>query len=229
MASKLRRSLPRPTVALRIEEEAVSKEVFSSEVHWLCQMAKAELTKDDSKVNEIVMRVINPVIATGDDYMVANCRLDDNAVTRVLSKVSCTNTRKPFERQSVVYSYSMDSLTMCVQKRSDGETRVTCHDVQCENLNIRGDIEVSIEYNAKTSRRPHSFPSRADVHSVSKAEVMDIDMSGAMIRVECFDDYNTISVIIRKSNDGIFHYTPICRAISCALEGRSGSAREASA
>ena len=228
---KLRRCLPRPTQAIRLEREA-NEPVYDDATHavvgsardalmnnpgaseatvFLCARADRFGSSNGSKQEEGSEQEEG---STQDEGLALRCNIDDDAALRMLRAVSASHIRQPFERRGRVREYRMDGLSLSVEKTTTGDVRVRCWEERCWALDVMSGFAVAAT--STTNVKPHCFPSRADLHSDQSFERLTVDAgSGIRLFLDCFDDGTTSARATMRRTDYAFPYRAACAAVHC--------------
>lgn len=220
----LRRCLPRPTVALRLDREAV-EETFPKDAQDACAAVKSVLECNAEATEVTVHRISSQFCAEDGKYAAFDAKLSAGELSGIINRICEKNVRSPFEKRSVVHAYHMDSATYAVEQRlNTGDTKIKCWDERCCALDSRPDKCVAICAQQTVPVKPHMFSSRADVHHAERFERLSVDMtSGVFLQIEVLreDDrsyFGRARVVYRRS-DYAFPYRTVCRALTCLLDG----------
>ncbi|AUF82310.1 hypothetical protein TetV_218 [Tetraselmis virus 1] len=214
---KLRRSLPRPTDAIRIDKEALETQ-YDPKIHTMCKCLKDYCEKNDDWTEIRVIPFIG-IESSQDKYIAMNCELSDNYVRKFLQEVSSCKIKKPFEKKTVVHSYYIDSISYSVEtyKHSTTDKNIRCWDERCVDVQIHDGLFV-----AATVVQPlkaHSFPSKSNIHHDEIYERLTIEMgSGVRLVLDNLEqNKNRIKLTISK-NDFKFPYKTVISALSCIMK-----------
>jgi hypothetical protein len=224
----LKRCLPKATAALAIDEDASSRETFPEEAHALTRAVRDGLQRN-AEATEAVVHAIDggTCVSVEGDYVEASCSVDEDAIGRILQRVSShACVKRPFERRSLVHSYHIDSLTYVVEHfhRSSGEKKIRCWDERCCELDVRPGLGAAVAFQKRDNVRPHLFPARSDLHHVERAERLVVDMTGnAYLQVDVLGNDVARACAVIKRTDYAFPYKAVCRTMACLLSGRAAS------
>jgi hypothetical protein len=217
---KLRRCLPRPTQAIRLEREA-NEPLYDDATHAVVGSARDALAKNPGASEATVFLCARADRSSGgpggqgdSDALALRCRIDDDAALRVLRAVSASQIRQPFERKARVHEYRMDGLALSVEKTTTGDVRVRCWEERCYALDVMSGFAVAAT--STNNVKPHGFPSRADLHSDQSFERMTVDFgSGVLLFLDCFEDGTIGARATMRRTDYAFPYKAACAAVHC--------------
>lgn len=219
----LRRCLPRPTIALRLDREA-AEETFPQDAHDVCLAIKAILSENKDATEVAVHKIAGVVGSEPGSHAVFDASLDPSDISRILGKVCEKDVRLPFEKRSVVHTYYMDSVSYAVEQRlNTDETRVKCWDERCCALDVRPEKGVAISAQQTVAVKPHMFTSRSDVHHAERCERLSVDMtSGVFLQIDLLRDEETSKTfgrakVVYRRGQFAFPYRAVCRAMACML------------
>lgn len=224
----LKRCLPKATAALAIDEDACSRETFPDEAHALTKAVRDGLQRN-AEATEAVVHAIDggTCVSAEGDYVEASCSIGEDAVGRILQRVSShAGVKRPFERRTLVHSYHIDSLTYTVEHfhRSSGEKKIRCWDERCCELDLRPRLGAAVAFQKRENVRPHLFPSRSDLHHAERTERLLIDMSGsAFLQIDALGGGSARACAVIKRTDYTFPYKAVCRTLACLLSGGAAS------
>lgn len=220
----LRRCLPRPTVALRLDREAAD-ETFPKGAQDACAAVKSILERNAEATEVAAHRIASQFCAEEGKYAAFDARLSPGELTGILNRICEKSVRSPFEKRSVVHAYHMDSATYTVEQRiNTGDTKIKFWDERCCALDARPEKGIAICAQQTVPVKSHMFTSRADVHHAERFERLSVDMtSGVFLQIEVLREdehsyYGRARVIYRRS-EYAFPYRTMCRALTCLLDG----------
>nr|WRJ69808.1 hypothetical protein TetV2_00359 [Oceanusvirus sp.] len=219
--NKLRRCLPRPTDAIRIEKEA-NETRYEDRVHAVVGAAR-DIMQRNPEASELAVMVFSSM-ERGDEGdgggFALRCGIDDDGARRLLRAVSSSKARRPFERKSAVHEYRMDGVTLAVEKmcgtssQERGDVRIRCWEERCCEMEVMDGFALAAT--SRKSVKPHSFSSRADVHSEDSFERLSIECgSGIRIVLDCFEAGKSSARVFIRKMDYNFPYKAACAAVGC--------------
>lgn len=225
----LKRSLPKPTAALAIDEDATSRETFPDDAHTLTRLVKEGLDKHADATEAVVHAIRGGCDVEAGKYVMMDCSVDEDAVSRLMQRLCERNVRRPFEKKALVHTYHLDSMSYAVEHRqATGEKKIRCWDERCCELDVRPSLNAAISFQRKDNVRPHSFPARADVHHAERSERLSVDMSGnAFLQIDVLGSGEVRVCAIVKRTDYKFPYRAVCRAMTCLLAATATAAAAA--
>lgn len=220
----LKRSLPKPTAALAIDADATSRETFPDDAHALTKLVRDGLGKHEEATEAVVHAVLGGCDADGDRgrYVVMKCGMDEDAASRIMRRLCERNVRTPFEKRALVHTYHLDSMTYSVEHRqSSGDKAVRCWDERCCELDVRPSLSAAVSFQRRDGVRPHSFPSRSDVHHAERSERLSVDMGGNVwLQIDVLGAGEIRACAVVRRTDYRFPYRAVCRAMTCLLAAR---------
>lgn len=217
----LKRSLPKPTVSIAIDEEATCRETFPDDAHTITKAIRDGMEKNKDST-ETVVHVIGDHDAVDGQYVTMDCRMSEDAISRLFRRLCERNIKRPFERRSLVHTYQLDSMTYAVEHRqSTGDVKIRCWEERCCELDVRPDFGTALSFQKRDNVRPHAFSCRSDLHYKEKTERLLVDMSGnTSIQIDLLDDGGGRACLIYRRPEYKFPYRAVCRAVTCLLAAR---------
>ena len=218
----LKRSLPKPTASIAIDEEATCRETFPEDAHALTRAVRDGM-EANPEATEAAVHVAGGHDAEDGRYVALDCGLTEDAASRVLRRLCERNARRPFERRSLVHTYHIDSLSYAVEHRqSTGETKIRCWDERCCELGVREDLGVALSFQRREGARPHSFSCSSAVHHKERTERLTADMGGnTHVQIDLLEGGGARACLVHRRADYRFPYRAVCRAATCLLAARS--------
>jgi hypothetical protein len=215
--NRLRRCLPRPTEAIRIEKQT-NETIYADRTPAVVGAARDILARNPAAFEVTVMTF--GAMEGGGDGLALRCHLDDDAVRRLLREVSSSQIRRPFERRAAVHEYRIDGTTLSVERRCgvvSSEKRdvlIRCWEERCCEMEVMDGFAVAAT--RRRSIKPHAFPSTADLHSREAFERLTIECgSGIRIVLDCFQQGASCARVIIRKMDYSFPYQRACSAVQC--------------
>ena len=221
-AKGLKRVIPKATVALAIDEDATSRETFPEEAHFLARGLRAGFERN-ADATEAVVHVIRSHEIEAERFVAMGCGLSEEDVSRVLRRVAESSARRPFERRSLVHSFHLDSAVLSVEiRQGTGDMRARCWDERCCEADVRPEAGFALSFQARESRKPHTFSCRAEVHHWERAERLTVDMTGGVaLQVDVLDHGRGFRASLSVPRG--FSYRAACRGIKCLLAASDGA------
>lgn len=218
----LKRSLPKPTAAIAIDEEATCRETFPDEAHTITKAVRDGMERHGD-ATEAVVHAIGGHGAEDGKYVSVECLLSEDAVSRVLRRLIERNVRRPFERRCLVHTYHLDSSTYAVEHRTGQvDVKIRCWDERCCELDVRPGIGAAMAFQRRDNVRPHSFSCRSDVHHRERTERLTVDMGGStFLQIDLEERGGARACVIYRRPDYRFPYKAVCRAVTCLLAARA--------
>lgn len=228
----LKRTLPKPTAALAIDEDATVRETFPEDAHALTRVIRDGLEKNADATEAVVHAIRRgcEVETEAGKYAVMDCGLDEDAATRLIQRLCERAVSRPFEKKALVHTYHLDSLSYSVEHiQSSGDKKIRCWDERCCELDVRPSLGAAVSFQRTESVKPHAFPARADVHLAERSERLSVDMSGnTFLHLDVLATGEIRARVVIKRTCYKFPYRAVCRAMTCLLaailhQGRSDS------
>lgn len=211
-----KRSLPRPTVAIRLDAEA-GEEDFPQAARDACAAVKAMAERNPESTSVTVHRINGAESAPDGEYAVLDASVTDEQITGILRRLCARNVKSPFEKRSVVHAYHMDATSYVVENRlNTGEIKIRCWDEACCEIDARPGVAVSADRTHPV--RPHMFTSRSDLHHAARFERLHVDMtSGVCVELDVGEGVNQARMVYKRAQYA-FPYRAVCRALACLME-----------